>query len=82
MAWPLHARLAWAAIAACAVLLTTSSAQPLAQQQGEWIESFRAATGPKSQTSLQMYGTPAAISDDGALVVVGCEMTFGVWEAR
>lgn len=54
----------------------------VACQQGDWVESFRAPTGKKVQTTTQLYGTPTALSDDGTVAAVGCEITSGVWETR
>lgn len=53
-----------------------------AQAAGEWVESFRAPTGKQLQTTLQLYGTPAAMSDDGSVVAVGCQTSTAVWETR
>lgn len=47
-----------------------------------WVETFRAPTGARRQTTTQLYGGPTGISDDGTVLAVGCEVASGVWETR
>lgn len=49
---------------------------------GEWVEKFSAPIGSWYQRTLQLYGNPAAMSDDGAVVAVGCQTSSVAWETR
>jgi hypothetical protein len=61
--------------------LSYARAQPTAIH-GQWVEAFRTQAGGARQTTLQLYGNPTAISDDGGVIAVGCEVSSGVWETR